>query len=70
MALITDPDNLLDAENGGDSEQNIFINTANRTIKIRNNAASASAFRSRVKQRWSHTPSIVFILKRRMEERS
>ena len=43
MAIIVDPDGLLDAENGADSEQNIFIDTANRTIKIRNNAASASA---------------------------
>ena len=39
MALITDPDNLLDDSASGDSEQNIFINTANRTIKIRNNSA-------------------------------
>ena len=42
MALITDPDNLLDDSANGDSEQNIFINTANRTIKIRNNSAAPS----------------------------
>jgi len=43
MALITDPDNLLDARAGQDSNTNIFIDTANRTIKIRNNVASGSA---------------------------
>lgn len=42
MALITDPDNLRDATVAGDSAQNILINTATRTIKIRNNAASAN----------------------------
>ena len=40
MAIITDPDNLLDA--GVDSAQNIFIDTASRTIKIRNNSAAPS----------------------------
>lgn len=42
MALITDPDNLRDATVAGDSAQNILINTATRTILIRNNAASAN----------------------------
>jgi len=42
MALITDPDNLRDATVAGDSAQNILIDTANRTIKVRNNAASAN----------------------------
>ena len=40
MAIINDPDLLLDDSANGDSDQNIFINTALRTIKIRNNAAS------------------------------
>jgi hypothetical protein len=40
MALITDPDNLIDA--AVDSAQNIFINTATRTIQIRNNVASGN----------------------------
>ena len=43
MALIIDPDNLRDAPAGADSAQNIFIDTSLRTIKIRNNAASANA---------------------------
>ena len=38
MAIITDPDFLLDAAT--DSSQNIYIDTAARTIKIRNNSAS------------------------------
>ena len=38
MALIVDPDNLLDAAT--DSSQNVFIDTANRTIKLRNNVGS------------------------------
>jgi hypothetical protein len=38
MAIITDPDFLLDA--ASDSSQNIYIDTAARTIKIRNNSAS------------------------------
>lgn len=38
MAIITDPDNLLDA--AVDSAQNIFIDTAARTIKVRNNSAA------------------------------
>ena len=42
MALITDPDNLRDATVAGDSAQNILINTATRTITIRNNAASGN----------------------------
>lgn len=42
MALITDPDNLRDATVAGDSAQNILIDTANRTIKVRNNAASSN----------------------------
>ena len=40
-ALIVDPDNLQDA--GTDSANNIFIDTANRTILIRNNEASGNA---------------------------
>lgn len=40
MALIVDPDLLLDDSDAGDSAQNIFINTSLRTIKIRNNAGS------------------------------
>ena len=39
-ALIVDPDNLQD---GTDSANNIFIDTANRTILIRNNEASGNA---------------------------
>jgi len=68
MALITDPDNLLDAANGGDSEQNIFIDTALRTIKIRNNAAAPAgpelsndgvtlqALYSFLKEEWKNDP--------------
>lgn len=40
MPTITDLDNLLDAS--VDSAQNIYIDTAVRTIKIRNNEASAN----------------------------
>ena len=40
MATITDPDFLRDAAT--DSAQNIFIDTALRTIKVRNNEASAN----------------------------
>ena len=40
MATITDPDFLRDAAT--DSAQNIYINTALRTIKVRNNEASAN----------------------------
>lgn len=40
-ALIIDPDNLQDAT--VDSANNIFIDTANRTILIRNNEASVNA---------------------------
>lgn len=66
MALITDPDNLLDA--GIDSAQNIFINTAARTIKIRNNSAAPSgpelsndgvthqALYSFLKEQWKNDP--------------
>jgi len=66
MALITDPDNLLDA--GTDSEQNIFIDTALRTIKIRNNAAAPAgpelsndgvtlqALYSFLKEEWKNDP--------------
>jgi hypothetical protein len=41
MATIIDPDSLRDAAT--DSAQNIFISTALRTIKVRNNNASANA---------------------------
>lgn len=66
MALITDPDNLLDA--AVDSEQNIFIDTALRTIKIRNNAAAPAgpelsndgvtlqALYSFLKEEWKNDP--------------
>lgn len=69
MAIITDPDNLLDA--GTDSEQNIFIDTANRTIKIRNNndltnpnrgpllsndGVSHQALYSFLKEEWKNDP--------------
>lgn len=40
MATIVDPDFLRDAAT--DSAQNIFVDTANRTIKVRNNEASAN----------------------------
>lgn len=43
MATITDPDLLLDAT--VDSNQNIFIDTANRTIKIRDNKQLSGANR-------------------------
>jgi hypothetical protein len=71
MALITDPDNLLDGgPNAGtdDSNQNIYINTALRTIKIRNNAAAPSgpelsndgvtlqALYSFLKEEWKNDP--------------
>jgi hypothetical protein len=66
MALIVDPDNLLDAS--VDSAQNIFINTATRTIKIRNNSAAPSgptlsndgvthqALYSFLKEEWKNDP--------------
>ncbi len=41
MATIIDPDNLRDAAT--DSAQNVYINTALRTIKVRNNEASGNA---------------------------
>lgn len=71
MALITDPDNLLDGgpnPSTDDSSQNIYINTALRTIKIRNNAAAPSgpelsndgvtlqALYSFLKEEWKNDP--------------
>lgn len=43
MPTITDPDFLRDAPLGADSAQNIYVDTAARTIKVRNNEASANA---------------------------
>lgn len=43
MPTITDPDNLRDAPSAADSAQNIFVDVGLRTIKVRNNDASANA---------------------------